>query len=54
LRDLAGSNSVLDNFYKSQDEKYGMTADSEERQYNTLSEILGSLNKKEKGFKVRS
>jgi hypothetical protein len=45
--------SSLDNFYKEQDEKYGMTADSEERAYNTLSEILGSLNKKEKGFKVR-
>jgi hypothetical protein len=53
LRDLAGGNSALDNFYSTQDQKYGMTADSEERAYNTLSEILGSLNKKEKGFKVR-
>lgn len=46
--------SALNEFYGQQDEKYGMTADVEERKYNTLSEILGSLNKKEKGFKVRS
>lgn len=45
--------SALDEFYSQQDEKYGMTADEDERKYNTLSEILGSLNKKEKGFKVR-
>jgi len=45
--------SALNKFYGEQDEKYGMTADEDERKYNTLSEILGSLNKKEKGFKVR-
>lgn len=43
----------LNKFHGQQDEKYGMTADAEERKYNTLSEILGSLNKKDKGFKVR-
>jgi hypothetical protein len=50
---LDRNKSSLDNFYKSQDEKYAMTGDEDERKYNTLSEILGGLNKKEKGFKVR-
>lgn len=45
--------NALSDFYKQQDDKYSMTADAEERNYNTLSEILGLQNKKEKGFKVR-
>jgi hypothetical protein len=45
--------SALNKFYQDEDQKYGMTADQDERKYNTLADILGSLNKKQKGFAVR-
>ena len=45
--------ATLNAFYGEQDEKYKDTADADERYFNTITDILNSNNRKERGFKVR-
>lgn len=45
--------SALNNFYSQQDQKYANTADNEERNWNTIMDILGKSDRKQEGFKVR-
>lgn len=45
--------SALNNFYSEQDQKYANTADNEEKNWNTIMDILGKSDRKQQGFKVR-
>lgn len=46
--------NALLNWYNQQDEKYGNTADMDERKWNMIADLLGtSAPRKEQGFKVR-
>lgn len=55
IRDQFGRNAeVLNKFLQEQDARFGNTADTEERQYNALLDILNSdKERKKQGFNVR-
>ena len=44
---------AINNFYSSQDAKYANTADEQERNWNTIMDILGKSDRKAQGFQVR-
>lgn len=50
---FADNQAALNNFYSEQDQKYANTADNEEKNWNTIMDILGKSDRKQQGFKVR-